>query len=369
MNLNKKEEVQKKLEEYRTKKERLLKFIQHIHNKYENNLLSQEERKLILERSLKGKSPRELLDSYDNSINQLTEELYELQTNSSTSKNKNIALGIIAFAVLSIFLFSLLHLKITGLAFGIPEENGNATIQPVDQSTENPVTPTKNETVPTEQNSQDKLKIPEEKEDKKINETIVNVTSPTISQDFSTQADQPFDHQFEQNRAENANLPAGFFIQGSGNQEEDDGCIDSKSWILTNDGYHGKGIIYIPELDNMACGIKLPKFRYSAKDVKKGFQLVFKSNFTNPESYMELLNYGYYNLCDVGFNNNGLTKQVGCHAEITDLGNGWKKLIVTNWEIRENSQPVDLFITPSSLLYQQFGETGTIILDEFSIEK
>ncbi len=174
---------------------------------------------------------------------------------------------------------------------------------------------------------------------------------------------------FNNVRADNPNLPSGWYIQGDGISNVDDGCLEvsAGAWVITNESYSGfNGAMYIPELDQIACGIKLPSFLPGSTGVMN-LSLNFKTNFTNPEPYMELLNYGYYNLCDVGFNNNGLTRQIGCHAEITDLGNGWKRLDITEWNIIDETQAVKLFIAPSSLLYQQFGETGTMILDDVRI--
>ena len=52
---------------------------------------------------------------------------------------------------------------------------------------------------------------------------------------------------------------------------------------------------------------------------------------------------------------------------VTDLGNGWNRLDITNWHITDATQTVRLFLAPSNLLFQQLGETGTIILDDVRI--
>ena len=82
---------------------------------------------------------------------------------------------------------------------------------------------------------------------------------------------------------------------------------------------------------------------------------------------MEFLNYGSDN-CNVAFNANTIVKQIECDAALTDLGNGWKQLSVTNWQITDITETgrIHIFFA-SPFLLSQIGETGVIILDNLVV--
>ena len=56
-------------------------------------------------------------------------------------------------------------------------------------------------------------------------------------------------------------------------------------------------------------------------------------------------------------------KELGAN---TDDINNWKKLSITNWKITDNSNQIELYISPSFVL-NQIGENGVIIFDEISV--
>ncbi len=172
---------------------------------------------------------------------------------------------------------------------------------------------------------------------------------------------------FNNVRADNPNLPSGWYIQGDGQSDVDDGCIveSAGSWVVTNNTFSGnKGVTYTPTLDTIGCGIKLPGFLPGTTGVMN-ITFNFKTDFTVPESHMEILNYGFDN-CDVKFNAAGVVEQVDCAAAVSDLGDGWKQISITDWHISDANEPVLLFITPPFLLWQ-IGETATMTFDDVRI--
>ena len=169
---------------------------------------------------------------------------------------------------------------------------------------------------------------------------------------------------FEQLRQNNADLPTGWYVQADGQSETDDGCLDVNAWTLINEKFSGsKGIMYFSQADTIGCGIKLPNF-FPPITGKVTATFNFKTNFTNPDSYMEILNYGKDN-CNIGFNANNVVKQVECNAAITDAGKGWKTLTITNWVVLSTNK-VDLYVSPPFIL-NQIGETGVMIFDDVRV--
>jgi len=170
---------------------------------------------------------------------------------------------------------------------------------------------------------------------------------------------------FNNQRLDHPNLPVGWYVQADGQSETDDGCLDVNAWTLINEKFSGsKGIMYISLADTIGCGIKLPNF-FPPITGKVTATFNFKTNFTNPDSYMEILNYGKDN-CNIGFNANNVVKQVECNAAITDAGKGWKTLTITNWVVLSTNK-VDLYVSPPFIL-NQIGETGVMIFDDLSME-
>lgn len=175
---------------------------------------------------------------------------------------------------------------------------------------------------------------------------------------------------FNSQRTSDPTLPSGWYVQADGLTETDDPCLSEKSWELTAESFSGlnKGIMYTPVKDTIGCGLKLPTFAPNVPGVAT-IEFNFKSSFKNPESHMEILNYGFDN-CDVKFGPIGVVEANECTAIITDLGNDWKKVAITNWQITEPSEPILLFLTPPYLLYNHellYGEEGSIIFDDMVI--
>ena len=175
---------------------------------------------------------------------------------------------------------------------------------------------------------------------------------------------------FETARADDPTLPTGWYVQTDGSSNQDDGCLDLGSWILTNQTYSGvNGAMYLTYLDIYGCGLKLPSFQPNVEGVMN-MTFNFWSNFTSPsderDSAMEIINYGNDNECHLVFNATTIIEQETCTATITNLGSGWNLVTVTDWVIYSPTEVIALFITPPFIL-NQLGEEGVMIFDDMKV--
>ncbi|MEK6900747.1 MAG: hypothetical protein AABX37_00210, partial [Nanoarchaeota archaeon] len=114
-------------------------------------------------------------------------------------------------------------------------------------------------------------------------------------------------------------------------------------------------------MDTSACGLKLPNFVPGVMGIAN-ISFNFKANFSQPETSMEILNYGFDN-CDIVFNGTNVFFQTECTATIADLdATGWKRMSITNWHITKPNEVVSLFISPPT----GFSD-GAMIFDDLKV--
>ena len=349
---DKKIEIIQTLEEIKHRKSNFLRLVRTLNEKYHKGSISYSQYNVDLKNILNGKSIQECLDNYDLHINNYKSQLYSCREKIEEDLiKKNIFIGIISLIIIFSIGFVLFYPQITGLAFGIPKESN--FIQNISEE--------KTAEIPEETN----FSYEEKPIENNLEEEIKNKPPEILEQtsNFSTSI-EPItlaSANFESERPENSSLPFGIFVQASGESNSDDGCLNGLSWQLTEEGFSGKGIIYIPSKDEIGCGIKLPSFLPNKKG-KINLSFNFKTNFTNTDSYMEFLNYGFDN-CNVRFNGNGILFQNECSASVIDLGNGWKKLLITNWDIKRDTELIHIYISPPTIL----NEKGVMIIDQISL--
>jgi len=340
-----KKEIICQIEELRKKRDNLSLYITKLNESYNSGMINKEVYDKKLLENLKDKDHEYWEYHYESQINNYKLKLEKIseEIRNELLMQRKISILLISSVIILIILILGIKLNFTGLAFGIPEEKNFTT-----------------ENITPEQNN------PKEEIIESANVFIEEKIEEGFDKNFSIKAPKNLaSSSFEQLRQNNADLPTGWYVQADGQSETDDGCLDVNAWTLINEKFSGsKGIMYISLADTIGCGIKLPNF-FPPITGKVTATFNFKTNFTNPDSYMEILNYGKDN-CNIGFNANNVVKQVECNAAITDAGKGWKTLTITNWVVLSTNK-VDLYVSPPFIL-NQIGETGVMIFDDLSME-
>lgn len=165
---------------------------------------------------------------------------------------------------------------------------------------------------------------------------------------------------FDLVRVRDPTLPSGWFVQQSGLSDRDEACATYGIWQSTVESYSGlRGIKYVPAKDTIACGLRLASFEV---ENVSAFSMLFymRVNFTNPESYFTLLNYGNDG-CEVNFNATGIVEAVDCNATMSGASGDWKK-IQLSWPVTVKDT-VQLFFTPPFPLR----DDGIVLIDEVTM--
>src|SRR3989344_5942592 len=116
---------------------------------------------------------------------------------------------------------------------------------------------------------------------------------------------------FEEIRPDSPTLPSGWTVQQSGLGGADELCIREDSWFLTKETFSGlEAVKYVPRMDTLSCGLRMSPFT-TDKVGNITLEFYYKSNFTNPDTYILLLNYGDDN-CQIQFNNKGVIGYAEC---------------------------------------------------------